>query len=248
MILLQKGKRRVKNNYSYLSYSSRTDALYSGNDAESQRSRTGFRNVLSWARLVVIDQTWIFCTDHQNERYPVGGGRGARFHRHWAGALWRPHPIRLVARAGNCFGGGLAGVGADLLGHVLDRWPIDRRCGSRHIAVYKVGAWIKKAAKWKKKLDYYQGEKKISTEQIRTEEYQIDGDQLVAKVKELVHEGHIRRITVKNKEGKTLIEIPLTFGVVGALLLPVWAALGAIAALVTNCTIVVEKLEKEENE
>ncbi len=85
----------------------------------------------------------------------------------------------------------------------------------------------------------------MSTEQVRTEEYQIDGDQLVAKVKELIHEGQIRRITIKNEEGKTLIEIPLTFGLVGALLLPVWAALGAMAALVTNCTIVVEKLEED---
>ena len=85
----------------------------------------------------------------------------------------------------------------------------------------------------------------MNEERVRTEEYQIDGDELVAKVKELVHEGNIRRITIKNEEGRTLIEIPLTLGVVGALLLPVLAALGAIAALVTNCTIVVEKLEEE---
>ncbi|HUT86485.1 MAG TPA: DUF4342 domain-containing protein, partial [Candidatus Heimdallarchaeota archaeon] len=58
--------------------------------------------------------------------------------------------------------------------------------------------------------------------------------------------GNIRRITIKNKEGKTLIEIPLTFGVVGALFLPTLAAIGAIAALVTECTIVVEKVEEDE--
>ena len=63
-------------------------------------------------------------------------------------------------------------------------------------------------------------------------------------MKELVHQGNIRRITVKNKEGKSLIEIPLTFGVVGALLLPTLAALGAIAALVTECYIVVERVEE----
>jgi hypothetical protein len=63
-------------------------------------------------------------------------------------------------------------------------------------------------------------------------------------VKELVHEGNIRRITIQNEEGKTLIEVPLTLGVVGAVLLPVWAAIGAIAALVTDCTIVVEKIEE----
>jgi len=76
----------------------------------------------------------------------------------------------------------------------------------------------------------------------RTEEFQIDGDQLVAKIKELVHQGNIRRITIKNESGETLIEIPLTIGVVGALLLPVVAAVGAIAALVTKCTIVLEKV------
>ncbi|UCF62304.1 MAG: DUF4342 domain-containing protein [Anaerolineaceae bacterium] len=80
--------------------------------------------------------------------------------------------------------------------------------------------------------------------EVRTEEYQVSGEILVAKVKELVHEGNIRRITIKNEEGKTLIEVPLTFGVVGAVLLPVWAAIGSIAALVANCTIVVEKVEE----
>ena len=66
----------------------------------------------------------------------------------------------------------------------------------------------------------------------------------MAKVKELVHEGNIRRIIIKNEEGKTLIEVPLTMGVIGAVLLPVLAAIGAIAALVTDCTIVVEKVEE----
>ena len=65
------------------------------------------------------------------------------------------------------------------------------------------------------------------------------------KVKELVHEGNIRRITIKNEEGKRLIEIPLTIGAVGVVLLPVWAALGAVAALVADCTIVVEKIEEK---
>ncbi|MGQ0602401.1 MAG: DUF4342 domain-containing protein [Anaerolineales bacterium] len=77
----------------------------------------------------------------------------------------------------------------------------------------------------------------------RTEEFQIDGDRLVAKLKELLHEGNIRRITIKDESGQTLIEIPLTIGVVGALLLPVLAAVGAIAALVAKCTIVLEKVE-----
>jgi hypothetical protein len=84
----------------------------------------------------------------------------------------------------------------------------------------------------------------VSEERVRTEEFRVDGDQVVAKVKELVHEGNIRRITIKNEEGRTLIEIPLTLGVIGALLMPTLAAVGAIAALVTDCTIVVEKVEE----
>jgi hypothetical protein len=74
-----------------------------------------------------------------------------------------------------------------------------------------------------------------------TETFEIKGEDLVKKVKELVHEGNIRRIIIKDKNGKTLIELPLTIGVVGALLLPALAAVGAIAALVTECSIIVEK-------
>ena len=83
----------------------------------------------------------------------------------------------------------------------------------------------------------------MSESTVRHEEFQLNGDALVSKIKELVHEGNVRRITLKNEEGKTLIEIPLTVGVVGALLLPVWAAIGAIAALVVKLTIVVEKVD-----
>ncbi len=83
----------------------------------------------------------------------------------------------------------------------------------------------------------------MSEEKVRTEELKVSGEGLVAKVKELVHEGNIRRITIKNEEGRVLIEFPLTLGVVGAVLVPTLAAIGAIAALVTNCTIVVERVE-----
>jgi len=82
-------------------------------------------------------------------------------------------------------------------------------------------------------------------ENVRKEEYKVSGEKLVAKIKELVHEGNIRRITIKNDEGKTLIEIPLTLGVVGAVLLPVWAAIGTIAALVADLTIIVEKVDEQ---
>ena len=77
----------------------------------------------------------------------------------------------------------------------------------------------------------------------KREEYSVCGEDLLSRVKELVREGNIRRITIRSEEGNTLIEIPLAIGVVGAMLLPVWAAIGAIAALVTNCTIAVERRE-----
>ncbi len=80
-------------------------------------------------------------------------------------------------------------------------------------------------------------------EKIRTEEFKVNGDAVIATIKELLHEGNVRRITIKNEQGETLIEIPLTVGVVGAILLPVWAAIGAIAALAARLTIVVEKVE-----
>lgn len=73
------------------------------------------------------------------------------------------------------------------------------------------------------------------------EEFKIEGEELLRKVKELINEGNIRRITIKNKEGKTIMELPLTLGVVGAVLAPALAAVGAIAALVTECTLVVER-------
>lgn len=81
----------------------------------------------------------------------------------------------------------------------------------------------------------------MSNETTRFEEIRTSGEELLAKVKELVHEGNVRRLIIKNDEGVTLIEVPLTVGVIGAVLLPVWAAIGAIAALATDCTIVVER-------
>jgi hypothetical protein len=75
----------------------------------------------------------------------------------------------------------------------------------------------------------------------RTEEFRVKGEELLAKIKALIHEGNIRRIIIKDKDGKILIEFPLTFGVVGLVLSPTLAAVGAIAALVAEATIVVEK-------
>jgi hypothetical protein len=77
----------------------------------------------------------------------------------------------------------------------------------------------------------------------RWEELKVTGDQLVSTVKELVREGNVRRIVIKNDEGHTYLEIPLTVGVVGALLLPVLAAVGALAAVASGLTIAVERME-----
>lgn len=83
----------------------------------------------------------------------------------------------------------------------------------------------------------------MSEEKFRTEEFRVDGEELLRKIKDLLQQGNIRRVIIKDKEGKILFEIPLTFGVVGALIAPQLAAIGAIAALLTEATVVVEKRE-----
>ena len=75
----------------------------------------------------------------------------------------------------------------------------------------------------------------------KTEEFVVTGDAVVAKIKELINEGNIRRIIIRDKDDKTLVEFPVTIGVVGAVIAPVLAGVGAIAALVTECKIVVER-------
>ena len=84
----------------------------------------------------------------------------------------------------------------------------------------------------------------MSEEKVRVEEFEVSGERIVAKIKELVHEGNVRRVVIKNEEGRTLIDIPLTVSVLGVMVAPQLAALGAIAALLTKATIVVEKIEK----
>lgn len=83
----------------------------------------------------------------------------------------------------------------------------------------------------------------------RTEEFTVNGDDVVAKVRELLHEGDIRRVSIRSEDGKTLLEIPLTIGVAGAaatvIFAPILAALGAMAALITRITIVVERVDHE---
>ena len=87
----------------------------------------------------------------------------------------------------------------------------------------------------------------MSDEKTRHEEYKVSADETVAKIKEIVAEGNVRRIIIQNEDGKTLIEFPLTVGVAAAagvlLLAPLLAAVGVLAAIVTDLTIVVEREE-----
>lgn len=76
---------------------------------------------------------------------------------------------------------------------------------------------------------------------IKADSFKVSGENLLKKVKELIKEGNIRKITIKDKNGKELITFPLTFGVVGAVIAPVLAAVGALAALIGECTISVER-------
>jgi hypothetical protein len=73
------------------------------------------------------------------------------------------------------------------------------------------------------------------------EEFKVSGETLIKKVKELIKEGNVRKITIKDKNDKELMSFPLTFGVVGAVIAPVLAAIGAVAALIGDCTISVER-------
>ena len=78
---------------------------------------------------------------------------------------------------------------------------------------------------------------------VAKEEIPVSADNLIKKVKELLHEGNVNKIIVKDDNEKTLLEIPATVGVIGTVLAPWLAALGVIAALATNCRIVVERKE-----
>ncbi len=81
----------------------------------------------------------------------------------------------------------------------------------------------------------------IPDNETSTERVRLTGEQVMAQIQRLVHEGSVRRVIVKHPDGHTIVEFPLLVGVVGAALVPVWAALGAVVALVTDCTIEVEK-------
>jgi VanZ family protein len=77
--------------------------------------------------------------------------------------------------------------------------------------------------------------------QAKREEFKVNGERLVEKIKQLIKEGNVRRIIIKDEKGDVIMELPMTIAVVGTVLAPVLAAVGALAALLTSCTIVVER-------
>lgn len=92
------------------------------------------------------------------------------------------------------------------------------------------------------------GEAEAEEEKTTTEEFVVKGEEVVESVKKLIHEAGVRRIVINYKDGRTILEIPLVLGLAGIALLPVWSALALIAALVTECSIMVERVAKEAEE
>ena len=80
-----------------------------------------------------------------------------------------------------------------------------------------------------------------SVKNVKTEQFTLDSDKVVQKVKELLHEGNVTRIIVKDEKGNLLLDLPVTVGVVGLVLAPLLAAAGAIAAVATRCTLTIER-------
>jgi len=83
----------------------------------------------------------------------------------------------------------------------------------------------------------------MTTKTKKKDTFEVKGDELLKKVKEIIREGNVRQISILDKSGKTLVILPLTLGVVGAVLVPVLAVVGTLAALLTECTIKVERKE-----
>ena len=78
------------------------------------------------------------------------------------------------------------------------------------------------------------------------ESFKVSGDEILTKVKEIIKEGNARRIIIKNDKDETIMEFPLTIGAIGVVLAPIFAAVGTLTALATNCTIIVEKRNNED--
>jgi hypothetical protein len=86
---------------------------------------------------------------------------------------------------------------------------------------------------------------KKTEKKFKEETFKVEGTKLLEKVKELIKAGNVRSIVIKDKNGKEIVQVPLTLGVIGAAIAPALAAIGAIAALVTECTVTVVREEHE---
>jgi hypothetical protein len=96
-------------------------------------------------------------------------------------------------------------------------------------------------------LDTNQKERAMTeNEKSNWESFKVTGDEILTKVKEIIKEGNARRIIIKNEKDETIMEFPLTIGAIGVVLAPLFAAIGTLAALATNCTILVEKRTNED--
>lgn len=84
------------------------------------------------------------------------------------------------------------------------------------------------------------------TNQSNKEYFRVSGDEILSKIKEIIKEGNARRIIIKNEKDETIMEFPVTIGAIGAVLAPIFAAIGALAALAMKCTIIVEKKNPEQ--
>ena len=83
-------------------------------------------------------------------------------------------------------------------------------------------------------------------EKSKYESFKVSGEELLSKVKEIIKEGNARKIIIKNEKDEIILEFPLTIGAIGVVLAPIFAAVGTLAALATNCTIIVEKRTKDD--
>jgi len=138
-----------------------------------------------------------------------------------------------------------AQAGKKLVNEVLTSEPVKKAAksvkdtGKKVIDDISNSPKIKKAVKTVKTKSQKVVNKVAPTKSQET--FKVKGEELIKKVKELIREGNVRRIIIKNKDGKDIMVLPMTLGVVGALVAPVLAAVGAVAALVTECSITVER-------
>lgn len=135
-------------------------------------------------------------------------------------------------------------AGEKLVKEVLGSKPVKKVINKVEKTGEKIADDIKKSPQIKKVVKTVKNESQKIVDKVpkKTQEtFKVKGEELLKKVKELINEGNVRKIIIKSKDGKDIIVLPMTLGVLGALIVPVLAAVGAVAALVSECSIVVER-------